>query len=72
MKFKLPGLVAAPFTPFTPDGQLALERIPRLARSLAANGVIGAFVCGTTGEGASMTNDERRQVTEAWVKARPR
>jgi N-acetylneuraminate lyase len=72
MKFKLPGLVAAPFTPFAPDGQLALEGVPRLARSLVANGVIGAFVCGTTGEGASMTNDERERVTEAWVKARPR
>jgi N-acetylneuraminate lyase len=42
-----------------------------LAQTLAANGVIGAFVCGTTGEGASMTNDERQRVTEAWIKARP-
>lgn len=71
MKFPLPGLVAAPFTPFRADGELALDVVPQLARALAANGVIGAFVCGTTGEGSSMTNDERFRVTEAWVKARP-
>ena len=71
MKFSLPGLVAAPFTPFRSDGEIAYDVIPRQARTLAANGVIGAFVCGTTGEGASMTNDERRRVTAAWVAARP-
>jgi N-acetylneuraminate lyase len=71
MKFPLPGLVAAPFTPFRADGAVAYDAIPRLARSLAANGVIGAFVCGTTGEGASLTDDERRRVVEAWVAARP-
>jgi len=71
MKYQLPGLVAAPFTPFRADGELALDVIPRQARTLAGNGVIGAFVCGTTGEGASMTSDERRRVTEAWIAARP-
>jgi N-acetylneuraminate lyase len=71
MKFPIPGLVAAPFTPFRADGELALEVVPRQARALAANGVLGAFVCGTTGEGASMTNAERCRVTEAWVAARP-
>lgn len=71
MKFPLPGLVAAPFTPFRADGELALDVVPRQARALAANGVIGAFVGGTTGEGSSMTNDERCRVTEAWIAARP-
>jgi N-acetylneuraminate lyase len=71
MKFTLPGLVAAPFTPFRPDGEIAYDVIPRQARMLANNGVIGAFVCGTTGEGQTMTDDERRRVLEAWVAARP-
>jgi N-acetylneuraminate lyase len=71
MKFSLPGLVAAPFTPFRANGELALDVVPRQARTLSGNGVIGAFVCGTTGEGASMTSDERRRVTEAWIAARP-
>lgn len=70
MKYPIPGLVAAPFTPFRPDGELALDVVPLQARALSANGVLGAFVCGTTGEGSSMTNDERQRVTEAWVKAR--
>jgi N-acetylneuraminate lyase len=71
MKFTLPGLVAAPFTPFRADGELALDVIPRQARTLASNGVIGAFVCGTTGEGQTLTDEERRRVLEAWVAARP-
>src|SRR5437870_3692062 len=68
MKFNLAGLVAAPFTPFAPNGDLALEVVPRLARTLAGNGVSGAFICGTTGEGASMPSGERRQVAEAKTK----
>lgn len=67
----LTGLIAAPHTPFRPDGTLALETIPLQARLLAHNGVTGAFVCGTTGEGPSLTADERRQVVEAWLAARP-
>jgi N-acetylneuraminate lyase len=67
----LSGLIAAPHTPFRPDGSLASEMIPRQARLLAHNGVAGAFICGTTGEGASLTSDERRKVVEGWVAARP-
>jgi len=67
----LRGLIAAPFTPFHSDGSLALEVIPLQAQSLAANGVAGAFVCGSTGEGASLTIDERKRVTEAWIAAAP-
>jgi N-acetylneuraminate lyase len=71
MKFPLPGLVAAPFTAFHPDGSLAPQTISGQARVLADNGVIGAFICGTTGEGPSLSSEERRAVAAAWVKARP-
>jgi len=71
MKPTLSGLIAAPFTPFRPDGELALDVIPRMAAFLAANGVSGAFICGTTGEGHSLTVDERKRVAEAWRKAAP-
>ena len=67
----LSGLIAAPHTPFRPDGALALELVAQQARLLAHNGVSGAFICGTTGEGPSLTNDERRKVAEAWIAARP-
>ena len=33
--------------------------------------VQGAFVCGTTGEGSSLTSDERRDVAAAWRAATP-
>lgn len=71
MKSILHGLIAAPFTPFRPDGELALDVIPLQAALLAHNGVEGAFVCGTTGEGHSLSVDERRRVVEAWRKATP-
>lgn len=67
----LSGLVAAPFTPFLPDGELALGTIPKLARLLARNRVSAAFICGTTGEGVSLTVDERHQVAEVWRKTLP-
>ena len=67
----LSGLVAAPFTPFRPNGDLALETIPQIAALLARNGVKGAFVCGTTGEGSSLTSEERREVAAAWRAAAP-
>lgn len=67
----LSGLIAAPHTPFRRDGTLALDVIPQQARLLAHNGVTGAFICGTTGEGPSLTGEERRQVAEAWLAARP-
>lgn len=68
---KTNGLIAAPFTPMRADGALNLAAIGDYARWLHTNGVAGAFICGTTGEGASLTLDERRQVAEAWVKAAP-
>lgn len=71
MKPLLTGLIAAPYTPFKANGDVALDVIRRQARVLVRNGVRGAFICGTTGEGSSLTSDERRQVTEAWLMARP-
>lgn len=68
---KLEGLIAAPFTPMHEDGSLHAEVIPRLAEALAEDGVRGAFVCGTTGEGLSLTSDERKAVAEAWVRTAP-
>ncbi|MDB6112846.1 MAG: Dihydrodipicolinate synthetase [Pedosphaera sp.] len=72
MKSKLTGLVAAPFTPMLEDGSVNLETIPQQARALAAAGVSGAFICGTTGEGFSLTTDERMRVAEAWLAGLPK
>lgn len=62
----LTGLIAAPFTAFHADGSLNLQTIEKQAASLVANRVAGAFVCGTTGEGVSMTVEERMKLAERW------
>ncbi|MDH7461175.1 dihydrodipicolinate synthase family protein [Chitinophagaceae bacterium 26-R-25] len=64
---KLRGLIAAPFTPMKEDGSLNLSLIPRYYEMLVANGVTGAFICGSTGEGVSMTTAEKMAVAEAWA-----
>ena len=65
---KLKGLIAAPFTPLHPNGDVNLEMIDVLAESLAENQVTGAFVCGSTGEGAALTLYEKKQVIAQWGK----
>ena len=66
---RLHGLIAAPHTPFDATGAVALDVIEQQAAVLSAQGVAGVFVCGTTGEGVSMTNAERRAVVERWCTA---
>jgi N-acetylneuraminate lyase len=65
----LRGLVAPVFTPVRPDGSLDLDRVEAQADQLLQQGVVGAFVCGTTGEGPSFSVTERRQLTERWCGA---
>jgi N-acetylneuraminate lyase len=66
-KQHLKGLIAAPFTPMHKDGSLNLSIIPAYYDMLKANGVTGAFICGSTGEGVSMTATEKMLVAEAWA-----
>ena len=66
---KLEGLIAAPHTPFTADGKVNLDLIPKQVETLLKQKVIGAYVCGTTGEGICCSVDERKQVMKAWVDA---
>ena len=69
MQNRFRGLVAAPFTPFNADRSINLDAIPTYARFLRANGVSAAFVCGTTGEGLSLTLEERLAVSAKWVES---
>jgi N-acetylneuraminate lyase len=64
---KINGYIAAPFTPLKENGDLNLDLIPEYADFLVRNGVDGAFVCGSTGEGALLTREERMAVTEKWI-----
>jgi N-acetylneuraminate lyase len=65
----LKGLIAAPFTPFHADGSLNLPAIEAQAAWLVRSRVAGAFICGTTGEGSSLSTAERMQVAERWKAA---
>jgi len=65
----LQGLIAAPFTPMHTDGTLNEALIPHYYQFLKDNGVTGAFICGSTGEGVSMTMQEKRKVVQAWADA---
>ncbi|MCU0795412.1 MAG: dihydrodipicolinate synthase family protein [Akkermansiaceae bacterium] len=71
MKLRLHGLVAATHTPFHADGSLAPEVVPLQAEHLARNGIRIAFITGSTGEGHSLTRDERIAMFEAWASAGP-
>ena len=66
MREEFLGLIAPPFTPMRADGSVDLGRIEKHAEAFAADGVRGAFVCGTTGEGVSLTLSERQAVAERW------
>jgi N-acetylneuraminate lyase len=65
-------LIAAPFTPMNSDGSLNRSIVPEQAAQLVFNGVRGAFLCGTTGEGQSLAIDERIAVVDAWSDSRSR
>jgi N-acetylneuraminate lyase len=64
----LHGLIAAPFTPMDKSGNINIEVIPAYYELLKQNGITGAFICGSTGEGVSMTMDEKKTVTDAWAR----
>ena len=63
-------MVVAPFTAFKPDGSVDLEKVPLQKKFYKDNGVAGVFVCGTTGEGSSLTLEERRMLFREWSRYR--
>lgn len=66
---KMSGLVAAVVTPMGEDGELNLEVVPRIVDHLESKGITGIYIAGSTGEGMSLTDEERRAVSEAYVGA---
>ncbi len=67
MPQKLAGLVAATYTPLRSDSRLHLEQVSPLVEHLLSQGVAGLYVCGSTGEGMSLSSLERQEVAEAYV-----
>ncbi len=62
------GLIAAAFTPMKADGSLDLGGVERLAQHLFLQGVEGVFLCGSTGEGFSLSLEERMETARRWAE----
>lgn len=67
MQSPFTGLTAAVHTPMHADGSLWLEQIEPLVAHLADIDVSALYVCGSTGESASLTSSERKKVAEAFA-----
>jgi N-acetylneuraminate lyase len=67
--FRLTGLIAAGFTPMGATGSLDLGRIGPMVEQLLHDGVAGIYAVGSTGEGVSLTTEERQEVAAAFVSA---
>src|SRR5258708_11662398 len=67
---ELSGAMPAMVTPFDERGELNLAALPGYLDFQRRAGVDGVVVCGTNGEGVSMTVSERKQLLETVVTLR--
>lgn len=64
------GIFVAAVTPMDREGRVRPQDVPWLLRWLAERGAQGALLLGTTGEGPSLSPEERRCVLQAAAQAR--
>lgn len=67
MAKKFAGIFTAIATPFTKKGELDEDSMAALVDFQVRSGVNGVYACGTTGEGVSMTLEQRKRVAEICV-----
>jgi len=65
---KFEGIFPAVITPFDREGNVWFESLWDVVRFQMEKGVHGLFVCGTAGEGPSMSVEQRKSVAEVVVK----
>lgn len=65
---KIKGMIAAPFTGFRADGSVDPDSVARLNKMYRDNGIAGAFICGSTGEGPALTLEEKKLLFKEWGK----
>lgn len=68
---KLGAVITAIVTPFDEQGNVDAESFVALMHHLAAHGSEGFVVCGTTGEAATLDDEEHLGVIELAVRERP-
>jgi N-acetylneuraminate lyase len=66
---RLEGLIAATFTAFDENGKVNTTGIQAMVDRLVKNMVSGIYICGSTGEGHSLTIAERKILAEHFIKA---
>jgi 4-hydroxy-tetrahydrodipicolinate synthase len=69
MRAVLGEVLTAALTPFSADGSVNYEAFKRLCAHLVETGSDGVVVAGTTGEGPTLTDDERLALFAAAVEA---
>jgi 4-hydroxy-tetrahydrodipicolinate synthase len=65
------GILTAMVTPFDANGELDEDAAVRLMRHLCENGSDGLVLTGSTGEAATLTDDEKARLWELAVAERP-
>ncbi|GAB3292274.1 4-hydroxy-tetrahydrodipicolinate synthase [Parasphingorhabdus pacifica] len=68
MQSQLSGVLTALATPFTADEQIDVDNLRRLVDRTIDGGVGGVVACGSTGESAAMSNQERRLIVETVIE----
>ncbi len=68
MDTKIKGMISAPVSCLNADLTVNTEIVASYANLLRRNGVAGVFVNGTTGEGYSLCEQERKDLASAWIK----
>ena len=69
MGSKLTGLIAATFSPMNADGSINTVIIPEISDYLVSHCIDGLYVCGSTGEGALLSVEERKQIASAYIES---
>ena len=54
------------------DGNINLSTLKSYAKHLMDNDMSSVFINGSTGEGISLSIDERKQIAEEWTRIAPR
>ncbi len=68
---KIQGFINAPFTPFDKEMNVNYSVIDDYAKMLVRNGIQGVFVNGSSGEGYTLTDEERIKLAEKWKSVIP-
>ena len=61
-------MIAAPWTPMNADQSVNYDAIPEYGKILLLQGVKNVYINGTTGEGMSLSVEERQKCAGKWVK----